>query len=73
MAYVSYQARGQIGAVAASLCHNHKDAGSEPELWPTPQLLATQIPDPLSEARDGILRPHGYYLGSLTGQELQQL
>ena len=29
-AYGSYQPRGQIGAVAASLCHRHSKVGSEP-------------------------------------------
>ena len=38
------QARGQIGAAAASLCHSHSHAGSKPRLRPTPQLTA--MPDP---------------------------
>ena len=38
------QARGQIGATAAGLCHCHSNAGSEPSLQPLPQLMAT--PDP---------------------------
>ena len=38
------QARGQIGATAASLHHGHSNAGSKPHLRPTPQLKAT--PDP---------------------------
>ena len=38
------QARGLIGAVAASLCQSYSNAGSEPRLRPTPQLTAT--PDP---------------------------
>ena len=42
MAYGGSQARGPIGAVAASLHHSH--AGSEPCLQPTPQLTA--MPDP---------------------------
>ena len=42
----SSQARGQIGAVANGLCHNHSNAESEPHLQPTPQLTATPIPDP---------------------------
>ena len=44
VAYGGAQARGQIGAVAASLCQIHSNAGSEPRLQPTPQLTAT--PDP---------------------------
>ena len=39
-AYGSSQARGRIGAIAAGLCHNHGNTGSEPHLWPTPQLTA---------------------------------
>ena len=30
------QSKGLIGAVAASLCHSHSNAGSEPRLLPTP-------------------------------------
>ena len=43
-AYGSSQARGQIGAIAAGLHHSHSNAGSEPRLQPTPQLLATLDP-----------------------------
>ena len=42
--YVSSQARGRLGAAAASLCHSHRNAASEMHLWPTQQLEA--IPDP---------------------------
>ena len=38
------QARGHIGAVAASLRQSHSNVGSEPRLRPIPQLTAT--PDP---------------------------
>ena len=44
MACGSSQARGQIGAVAASLRHSHSNARSELHLQPTPQLMTT--PDP---------------------------
>ena len=44
VAHGGSQARGQIGALAASLCHSHGNAGSKPCLQPTPQLMA--IPDP---------------------------
>ena len=40
----SSQARGRIGAAAAGLCHSHSNLGSEPCLWPTPQV--TSMPDP---------------------------
>ena len=40
-AYGGSQARGPIGAVAASLHHSHSHVGSEPCLQPTAQLMAT--------------------------------
>ena len=43
-AYGGSQARGPIGAAAASLCQSQSNAGPEPCLRPTPQLTAT--PDP---------------------------
>ena len=43
-AYGVSQARGQIGALAASLHHSHSNAGSEWCLQPIPQLEA--MPDP---------------------------
>ena len=44
--YRGSQARGLTGAVAAGLrhSHSHSNAGSEPRLRPTLQLMA--IPDP---------------------------
>ena len=50
--YGGSQARGQIRAVAAGLCLSHSNTRSEPCLRPTPQLKATPILSPLSEARD---------------------
>ena len=50
-AYGGSQARGQIRATAAGLCHSHRNARSEPYLQPTPQLTCW-ISDPLSESRD---------------------
>ena len=52
MAHGGSQARSQIGAVAANLWHSHSNAGSEPCLPPTPQLMANQILNPLSKAKD---------------------
>ena len=52
MAYRSSLARGQIGAVAASLHHSHSNAGSEPHLQPTPQLATMPIFNPMSKTRD---------------------
>ena len=42
-AYGGSQTRGLIGAVATGLDHSHSNAGSEPCLQPTPQLMA--MPD----------------------------
>ena len=44
VAYGGSQARGLIGAVAASLHHSHSNTGSKPRPQPTPQLRA--MPDP---------------------------
>ena len=51
-AYGGSQARGPIGAVSAGLCQNHSNARSGPHLWPTQQLMATPILNPLRKARD---------------------
>ena len=40
-AYGGSQARGRIGAVDTGLRQSHSNAGSEPSLQPTPQLVAT--------------------------------
>ena len=47
-----YQAGGWIGATAASLCHNHSNARSEPHLQHTPQPQQCRILNPLSKAGD---------------------
>ena len=52
VAYGSSQARGHIGAAAASLCHSHISR-SKPHLQPTPQLTATPDPYPTEQGRDG--------------------
>ena len=44
MAHGGSQARGRIGAVAASLHHSLSNARSEPCLRPTPQLMAKLDP-----------------------------
>ena len=44
VAYGDSQVRGLIGAVAASLCQSHSNAGSEPRLRPSPQLTAMLDP-----------------------------
>ena len=43
-AYGGSQARDRIGAIAAGLRQSHSNAGSEPRLRPTPQLMATLDP-----------------------------
>ena len=45
-AYGGYQAKGPTRAAAAGLHHNHShsNVGSEPRLWPTPQLTAMLDP-----------------------------
>ena len=40
-AYGGSQARGRIGTVATGLCQSHSNAGFEPRLQSTPQLMAT--------------------------------
>ena len=42
--YGGSQARGPIGATVACLCQSHSNAGSQPRLQPTPQLMATLDP-----------------------------
>ena len=42
--YRGSQARGRVGAAAASLHHSHSNAGSKLHLKPTQQLMA--MPDP---------------------------
>ena len=43
-AHESSQARGQIRAVATGLHYRHSNAGSEPHLYPTRQLMAILDP-----------------------------
>ena len=66
VAYGSSQARGRIGAAAASLCLSHSHTRSEPCLWPTPQLIAMPVLNLPSKARDqtGILMDTSRLLSS---------
>ena len=52
VAYGSSQARDWIRASVTSLCYSHSNSRSEPCLWPTLQLVATQILIPLTKARN---------------------
>ena len=72
-AYGSFQARGQIGAAGAGLCHSHGNSGSKPPLQPTPQLMATPDPE-LADGGQGLNpHPHGCSLGSSPAEPLQEL
>ena len=51
LAYGSSQSRGWTGATAASLHHSHSNGRSEPHLQLMPQLMATQVLNPLSKVR----------------------
>ena len=54
-AYVSSQAGGQIGAIAAGLHHSHRNAGSRIQAtsatYTTVQLMATQDPRPTEQGQ----------------------
>ena len=60
MAYGGSQARGQIGAVTASLHYSHSYVGSEPHLQPTPELMAMPDPRPPEQGHRLNLHPLGY-------------
>ena len=62
--YFSFLSLGQIGAVAASLCHSHSNVGSEPQLQPTPQLTVTPDPQPIEQGQGLNTYPHGYWSDS---------
>ena len=59
VAYGDSQARGLIGAVAASLRQSHSNAGSEQSLWPTAQLTATSDPYPTEQGQGSNPQPYG--------------
>ena len=58
-AYGGSQARGQIGPTNSDLHHSHRNLGSEPRLWPTPQLLAMPDPQPTEQGQGSNPQPHG--------------
>ena len=53
------QAKGQIGATAASLRHSHSNTRFQPRLRPTPQLKATLDPSPTERGQGLNPHPHG--------------
>ena len=61
-AYGDSQARGPIRATAAGLHHRHRNEGSEPHLWPTPQLPATPDAPPIEWGQGSNLHFRGYQL-----------
>ena len=60
IAYRSSQARGRIGATAASIRHSHSNARSELCLRPTPLLMAKPDPKPTERGQGSNLHPHGH-------------
>ena len=60
MVYGGSQARGLIGAGAASLYQSHSNTRSEPSLRPTQQFTATPDPEPTERGQGLNLQPHGY-------------
>ena len=59
MAFGNAKAKGQIRASAAHPHHSYRNLGSEPLLWPTPQLMATLDPRPTGQGQGWNLQPHG--------------
>ena len=59
-AYGGSQARGQIRAVATSLCHSHSNVGSEPHVPPTLQVTVMLDPQPAEQGQGLYPHPHGY-------------
>ena len=66
VAYGGSQASGQIGAVNSGLHHGHSNAGSEPGLGPTPQLIATRDPKPTERGQGLNLHLHGCWSDSFS-------
>ena len=64
MAKGGSQAMGLIGAIAASLHQNDRNARSELRLRPTPQLTAAPDPKPTEQGQGLNLQPHTSYSDS---------
>ena len=63
-AYGCSQARGLIGAVAASLHHSRSNIGSKLRLRSAPQLAAMPDPEPTERGQGSNPQAHGYQLDS---------
>ena len=59
MTYGGSQARGLIGATAASLHHSHSHAGSKLRLRLAPQLTAMPDPQTAEQGQGWNPKPHG--------------
>ena len=58
-AYGGSLSRDLVRATPASLRHSHSGVGSEPCLWPAPQLMAAPDPWPTERGRESNLQPLG--------------
>ena len=58
-AYGDFHAKGPIRATAASLHHSHSNAGSQPQLRPTPQLTVALDPQSTKRGQGSDPQPHG--------------
>ena len=59
-AYGGSQAKGQIRASTAGLCHSHSNTRSEPHLSPTPQLMTRLNPSPTKRGQGQNPHPREY-------------
>ena len=57
--YGGSQARGPIGAAAASLRQSHSNTESKPHLRPMPQLTETPDCQPTEQGQGSNPQPHG--------------
>ena len=67
--YRDSQARAPIRVTTASLHHSHSNLGSEPSLWPIPQLTAMLDPQPTEWGQGWYPYPRGF-VSSVPRREL---
>ena len=72
-AYGNSQARGGIGATAASLHHRHSNLGPKPCLQPAPQVTAMPDPQPTEGARDQTRIPSNKLVGFVTAEPQREI